>query len=230
MLTNLEFSTRILLGALYRQMTVHPMDYVLDSIQTRIEQVPIDSPEGFLTSQYVLNTSDLDLEKNKLKIFKIQRKGEGERFQRFQHLENRRLLYHGTRMTNMLGILGQGLRIAPPEAPVTGYMFGKGIYLADLFKKSQNYSSGHETKLMLLCEAALGNQLELFRSHPIENLPSKFDSVKARGREGANYDKCVTTPEGFQVPLGKSVKNKEPTEKEHTASEAVFRKPGVPDY
>ena len=26
-----------------------------------------------------------------------------------------------------VGILSQGLRIAPPEAPVTGYMFGKGV-------------------------------------------------------------------------------------------------------
>lgn len=30
------------------------------------------------------------------------------------------------------GILSQGLRIAPPEAPVTGYMFGKGVYFADV--------------------------------------------------------------------------------------------------
>ena len=33
----------------------------------------------------------------------------------------------------------QGLRIAPPEAPVTGYMFGKGIYFADMVSKSANY-------------------------------------------------------------------------------------------
>lgn len=57
-----------------------------------------------------------------------------------------------------MGILSQGLRIAPPEAPATGYMFGKGIYFADLFKKSQAYShGGHKTDLMLLCEVALGN-------------------------------------------------------------------------
>jgi hypothetical protein len=39
-------------------------------------------------------------------------------------------------MANFLGILGQGLRIAPPEAPTSGYMFGKGIYFADLFRKA----------------------------------------------------------------------------------------------
>ena len=47
----------------------------------------------------------------------------------------RLLLWHGSRSTNFAGILKQGLRIAPPEAPVTGYMFGKGIYLADVSYK-----------------------------------------------------------------------------------------------
>lgn len=37
----------------------------------------------------------------------------------------RMLLWHGSRLTNWAGILGQGLRIAPPEAPVTGYMVSK---------------------------------------------------------------------------------------------------------
>jgi hypothetical protein len=46
-------------------------------------------------------------------------------------------------MTNMIGILSQGLRIAPPEAPSTGYMFGKGVYFADTFDKSANYTSGY---------------------------------------------------------------------------------------
>ena len=39
-------------------------------------------------------------------------------------------------MFNFIGILSQGLRIAPPEAPATGYAFGKGVYFADMFGKS----------------------------------------------------------------------------------------------
>ena len=31
------------------------------------------------------------------------------------------------------------MRIAPPEAPVTGYMFGKGVYFADCSSKCANY-------------------------------------------------------------------------------------------
>lgn len=48
-----------------------------------------------------------------------------------------------------------GLRIAPPEAPVTGYMFGKGVYFADMFSKSANYcyaSRGANDGVLLLCE------------------------------------------------------------------------------
>ncbi|KAF3041104.1 hypothetical protein E8E12_006286 [Didymella heteroderae] len=96
-------------------------------------------------------------------IFRIQRKGEFERFNKSPFAKvsgNRRLLWHGSRVTNFAGILGQGLRIAPPEAPATGYMFGKGIYLADMSSKSANYCNHYQsggTALLLLCEAELGN-------------------------------------------------------------------------
>ena len=48
-----------------------------------------------------------------------------------------------------------GLRIAPPEAPSTGYMFGKGVYFADMFSKSASYccsSKAASTGVLLLCE------------------------------------------------------------------------------
>lgn len=72
---------------------------------------------------------------------------------------NRWLLWHGSRLTNFVGIMSQGLRIAPPEAPVTGYMFGKGVYFADMASKSANYcgaSRQHPVACILLCDVALG--------------------------------------------------------------------------
>lgn len=80
---------------------------------------------------------------------------------------NRMLLFHGSRLSNWAGILSQGLRIAPPEAPVSGYMFGKGVYFADMSSKSANYcftSRSEPDGLLLLCEVALGNPKELVRS------------------------------------------------------------------
>ncbi|KAJ4350033.1 uncharacterized protein N0V89_008654 [Didymosphaeria variabile] len=98
-------------------------------------------------------------------IFRIERQGELDRFQQSEFAKiksDRRLLWHGSRATNFGGILSQGLRIAPPEAPVSGYMFGKGIYLADMSSKSANYCCSHNSgghALLLLCEAELGQPM-----------------------------------------------------------------------
>ncbi|KAK5064892.1 hypothetical protein LTR84_000726 [Exophiala bonariae] len=97
-------------------------------------------------------------------IFRIERNGEDTRYQssEFSNMgdkSDRRLLWHGSRVTNFGGILSQGLRIAPPEAPVSGYMFGKGVYLADMSSKSAGYCASYNTNgtgLLLLCEAELG--------------------------------------------------------------------------
>ncbi|ODA76069.1 hypothetical protein RJ55_08352 [Drechmeria coniospora] len=99
-------------------------------------------------------------------IFRIEREGERARFDssRFATMpSDRRLLWHGSRATNFGGILSQGLRIAPKEAPVSGYMFGKGIYLADMSSKSANYCCSHNSNghaLLLLCEAELGDPMQ----------------------------------------------------------------------
>lgn len=69
----------------------------------------------------------------------------------------RMLLWHGSRMSNWFSILSQGLRIAPPEAPCTGYMFGKGVYFADSSSKSSNYCFPTKTKnvgLAVLCDVS----------------------------------------------------------------------------
>eukprot|EP00965_Chrysotila_dentata_P112692 3723974-Pleurochrysis_carterae.AAC.1 len=62
-------------------------------------------------------------------VFKAERPDEAS--QHKSALGNRQLLWHGSRLTNWAGILSAGLRVAPPEAPATGYMFGKGAPPAD---------------------------------------------------------------------------------------------------
>ncbi|KAH9904763.1 PARP-domain-containing protein [Xylariomycetidae sp. FL2044] len=98
-------------------------------------------------------------------IFRVERPGEADRFRKStaKIKDSRRLLlWHGSRTTNFGGILSQGLRIAPPEAPANGYAFGKGIYLADLSSKSANYcvsSLSGGVGLLLLVEAELSNPM-----------------------------------------------------------------------
>ena len=97
-------------------------------------------------------------------------------------LHNKKLLWHGSRLTNFVGILSQGLRIAPPEAPATGYMFGKGVYFADMSSKSANYcftSKDNNTGILLLCEVALGNEsVKLHADYYAANLTENKHSTK----------------------------------------------------
>ncbi|KAJ0126010.1 Acetoacetyl-CoA synthetase [Fusarium oxysporum f. sp. albedinis] len=100
-------------------------------------------------------------------IIRIRRQEDFKRFNDsvFHKMESDRcLLWHGLRVTNYAGILSHGLLIAPCESPMSGYMLGKGIYVAEMSSKSA--SSCHHTKpggegLLLLCEAELGTPRQM---------------------------------------------------------------------
>lgn len=133
-------------------------------------------------------------------IFRIERDGERDRFANSSYAKvkqsDRRLLWHGSRCTNFGGILSQGLRIAPPEAPVSGYMFGKGVYLADISSKSANYcvpSMSGNVGLLLLCEAELGQPM-------LELVESDYKAGEIAYEKGhiATWGKGVTAPNGWK--------------------------------
>ncbi|GCC19745.1 hypothetical protein chiPu_0018509 [Chiloscyllium punctatum] len=170
----------------------NPIDVNYEKLHTQIKVLTKETDEAKLIVEYVKNThavthNQYDLEV--MEIFKIKREGEEERFEPFSELHNRQLLWHGSRITNFAGILSQGLRIAPPEAPVTGYMFGKGVYFADMVSKSANYchaSQAEPVGLILLAEVALGNMHELKRANHITKLPKGKHSVKGKLRGGVS--------------------------------------------
>lgn len=111
-----------------------PIDTHYRKLNAHLEPLPADSPEYGLIESYIVNTHAATHCSYKLElvnVFKVERAGEADRFAKHRQNENRMLLWHGSRLTNFAGILSQGLRIAPPEAPVCGYMFGKGVYFAD---------------------------------------------------------------------------------------------------
>lgn len=141
-----------------------------------------------------------------LQVFKVSREDEDERYEKFCSIKNRMLLWHGSRLTNWTGILSQGLRIAPPEAPVTGYMFGKGVYFADMVSKSANYcypSPSSPVGVLLLCEVALGDMVELVESnYHADNLPTGKLSTKGVGETAPDPSEFCSLPDGVVVPLG----------------------------
>ena len=119
------------------------------------------------------------------------------------------LLWHGSRLTNWVGILSKGLRIAPPEAPVTGYMFGKGVYFADMVSKSANYcmgTSSNPTAVMTLCDVALGKPYERITADPEAAERTKAqnkDSCWGIGQTCPDPAGRRTLANGATVPMGK---------------------------
>uniref|UniRef100_A0AAQ4RBD5 Poly [ADP-ribose] polymerase n=1 Tax=Gasterosteus aculeatus aculeatus TaxID=481459 RepID=A0AAQ4RBD5_GASAC len=176
-----------------------PIDINYEKLKTKIEVVDKTTEEAEIILQYVKNTHAATHNTYTLEvqeIFKIVREGERQRFRPFEELHNRQLLWHGSRATNYAGIMSQGLRIAPPEAPVTGYMFGKGVYFADMVSKSANYchtSRSEPVGLLLLAEVALGNIRFSFINVLL---------LAGLGRSAPDPSASVTL-DGVQVPVGK---------------------------
>ncbi|RZC57610.1 hypothetical protein C5167_004914 [Papaver somniferum] len=142
-------------------------------------------------------------------VFALDREGEFDTFAPYREkLQNKMLLWHGSRLTNFVGILSHGLRIAPPEVPSSGYMFGKGIYFADLVSKSAQYcrtSNWNPVGLLLLSEVALGDIYELKESMNMDRPPEGKNSTKGLGKKTPQKSEYMTWKNYVVVPCGKPV-------------------------
>ncbi|XWS46946.1 hypothetical protein CRYUN_Cryun14cG0111600 [Craigia yunnanensis] len=188
------------------------LDEKYKKLSCDITPLPHDSEDFQLIEKYLLTTHapthtewTLELEE----VFSLEREGEFDKFAPYREkLNNRMLLWHGSRLTNFVGILSQGLRIAPPEAPATGYMFGKGVYFADLVSKSAQYcytDRKNPVGLMLLSEVALGKVYELTKAKYIEKLPKGKHSTKGLGKKVPKKSDFVKWKDEIIVPCGKPV-------------------------
>ncbi|KAK1284252.1 Poly [ADP-ribose] polymerase 1 [Acorus calamus] len=177
-----------------------------------VTPIPHDSDDYQMVKKYLLNThapthKDWTLELED--VFSLDREGEFDKFAPYRDkLKNRMLLWHGSRLTNFVGILSQGLRIAPPEAPTTGYMFGKGIYFADLVSKSAQYcftDKKDPVGLLLLSEVALGEVHELKKATYMDSPPRGKHSTKGLGKNIPLESEYVKWKDEVVVPCGKPV-------------------------
>lgn len=175
-LMDYEVALKTIIGSMHRIKEINPLEYCYNSLNIKMMPLTKDSPEFKIIRQYVQSGRANFTDDFIINIFALERKGETERIAAWKGLKNHMLLWHGSKLSNFMGILGQGLRIAPPEAPSTGYMFGKGVYFADVFDKSYGYTHDYTVEedknyaLMLLCEVALGDMLELRQAEYITEL------------------------------------------------------------
>ncbi|KAJ8011790.1 hypothetical protein DPEC_G00061910 [Dallia pectoralis] len=188
----------------------HPLDRQYRSLQCQLQPLPTGSQEYQVIERYLQSThapTHIDYTMTVVDIFTVDRQGERNSF--LSQLHNRTLLWHGSRLSNWVGILSQGLRVAPPEAPITGYMFGKGIYFADMSSKSANYcyaNQRHNVGLLVLSEVALGESNELYVSdYEAARLPPGKHSTKGLGQTSPDPKNSVML-DGVTVPMGPGIR------------------------
>ncbi|KAF8174472.1 PARP-domain-containing protein [Mycena galopus ATCC 62051] len=167
---------------------MHPTDAQFASLGlSHIAPVDHAGPEYTAIAEYARDTEvrrshfTLDIQS----VFRVERAVETAAWTAAGHDQlddgERLLLWHGSRSTNFAGILKDGLRIAPPEAPSSGYMFGRGVYFADMVSKSFNYCHSYlsnDTGLLLLCEVVA----RPFYEQKDANYQADLDCAKAGKR------------------------------------------------
>ena len=190
---------------------VHPVTARFNMLRTKMAVVDPSTETFQLIAAYLDHTHAPTHKMFKLSlmdVMEVERAGSVARFAPHASDPNRMLLWHGTRLSNMVGILRQGLRIAPPEAPVTGYMFGKGLYFADMVSKSAQYCWATKTAdvgLLVLSEVALGTPYVRREAEMLDHPPSGCHSTFGEGKTRTNPKHTFVTSEGVSVPLGKPV-------------------------
>lgn len=193
---------------------LHPTDRKYKSLGINLTPVERDDEIFAVLEKFVYNTHAPTHNNYGLKvldIIEVDRPAEAVAFpRRSASIDNHQFMWHGSRMSNWVGILSQGLRIAPPEAPVTGYMFGKGVYFADISSKSANYCHANPNDpigVLLVCEVALGKTLDRTKADYITSLPSGYSSVCGLGTSEPDPAQFFTTKDGVKVPYGKPQPN-----------------------
>ncbi|KAF4320164.1 hypothetical protein BBO99_00005893 [Phytophthora kernoviae] len=192
-------------------------------------------PDYALIQTYIRNSNCCGRKQDRLQllsVFRVEKREQEQRFEPFQKFANRRILWHGSHLANWLGILTEGLRIAPPEVASNGRTFGKGLYFTDKVTKAQAYchcrpTNGHNQCVFALSEVALGESKEMLNS---DDNAKQFVHTAAGGRAKAGYyhsckgvGSCrpdsageVADTHGAIWPVGKPVQPEERTGLHHS--------------
>ena len=143
----------------------------------KISEVDINSATGRMIEQYFQKTNPHGFDVKISKIFSIQRKYEQTVFEQWQDKggfedKGRLLLWHGTKMEYLQGIIDNGLQAPEYEEQLAKggsafvmtmqQMFGSGIFFADRSSKSAQYTERQGTGVLLLCEVALGQSYVIY--------------------------------------------------------------------
>ena len=124
-----------------------------------------------------------------------------------------RLLWHGTRVGNVLSMMKNGMKIINSKTNiVTGRMFGDGLYFSDISTKALNYSlgtwngvgKGNKNKYYaLVCSVFMGKIYEIKNNDSVLSFPvSGHQSTFApKGVRGLQNNEMIVYNENQVIPM-----------------------------
>jgi poly [ADP-ribose] polymerase 2/3/4 len=137
------------------------IDQEYDALRCRVEWIEPGSSEYKEMADYVVNSQIKSRSIKVQNVYRVRRAGEWEQFT--EHIGNQRMLFHGSRIPNWVGILSRGILL--PKIVVSmgvhrtdpGWL-GHGIYFGDAACTSVFYTTPgkKKTRVMAIARVALG--------------------------------------------------------------------------
>ncbi|XP_055069456.1 protein mono-ADP-ribosyltransferase PARP3 [Misgurnus anguillicaudatus] len=182
----------------------HPVDQNYESLKCNLTVLDKKSKEFKIIQNYLKATGQ---QLSLIDVWEVDRETEAEGFKENDHLENRKLLWHGTNVAVVAAILKSGLRIMPHS----GGRVGRGIYFASENNKSAGYvRPSNKIGIMFLNEVALGKEYTITKDDcSLRKPPAGYDSVVARGQQEPDPSKDVFIEfdgKKVAVPQGQAIK------------------------
>ena len=181
----------------------NPVDQHYDTLKADLTLLDNTSDEFKTIHNCFMKTKNSHSSSQLLDVWSVHRESEIPRFQKYDSLDNRRLLWHGTNIAVVAPIITSGMRIMPHS----GGRVGSGIYLAAMQEKSAQYTRGYGSKFacMFLCEAALGTAHPVTEDGPhaasLRAAPTGCDSVHAVGEVTPSAWTPLTLDDGHAVSV-----------------------------
>lgn len=215
LLTNMKF-----VGTGGSKSDENPIEMHYRSLHTEVKELDETSNVYKLIRSYA--DTNIAPMHNSLKIkidtiFSLVKESENKNFD--NSIGNNTLLFHGSRLTNMAGILSKGLQVPASETAMTGMVFGKGIYFTDVFSKAVLQCQFHLSNgvcYVVVSEVALGASNEMFSPDSgASSLPFGTKSTKGCGRIAPEGEGKLVSIDGstkkVKVPEGKLVETEHRT-------------------
>ncbi|KAK8550792.1 hypothetical protein V6N12_039480 [Hibiscus sabdariffa] len=180
-----------------------------------ISPVDKDSDDYKMILNYVEKTyepvkvADIEYEISVENIFSVETK-EGASFDEVKKLANKRLLWCGTRSSNLLRHLHKGFQPASCSLPVPGYMFGKGIVCSDAAAEAARYgftAVDRPEGFLVLAVFSQGEEIIELKNPPedTKQFEEKKVCVKGLGRKKPDESEFIDWKDDIKVPCGRLI-------------------------